>query len=753
MPDNNSEKELTLRDFVAMYRRRRTIMLSVCVAIMAVIAVYCAFCTRRYDATGLLQVQKDSSDAMGLDSLMSMSGAADSASGGLDVNIQLQTQASILQSDTLALRAIKDLQLEDNHDYKPPWYPIQWIIDHAVPNGPPDPPGASLDDSPQRRRRLLKIFSDDLDVEPITGTRLIKVDFLNSDPKVAAAVTNKLIESLIDYNFQTRYEATNQASIWLNGQLTDLRKQAEDLQAKVEQLQRESGVYSFGITDAQGREEAYSAVLDRLQETTQALEQAQQSRILKEAIAKAAESGDAEMLSGLAGNAVSAGMNPSLAVIQNLREQEGTQEAALREAEAKYGTAYPKLDELRAAIAGTNQAINQEVTRVAARAKSDYNVALQTEAGIRQRYDNDKKQADQLNDKAIQFVIVKQEADESRQLYEDLLQRLKEAGVLEGLKSSNITIVDPGRVPAKPKKPNVPLYLSVGLLGGLFLGCGGAFVVDVLDNKIHTVTDLEEILGHNVLGVTPDYLRLPEPVRAELNGSSVLALREPHSTYTEAVRAIRTSVLLARGDRPPKVILITSSIEGEGKSTFSANLSTVLAMQDHRVLLVETDMRKGNLRKQFGLSKEPGLSTLLAGQVQQPPIQRVPGFSKLDAIVSGTTPPNPSELLGSEAMQRWLTVWRELYDFVILDGTPILPVTDAVILDSFADMTILLARSRKTERAQFQRSYHTLNNGKRRYIGVVLNAISPRDRGYYGYYGYSGYRKNAYTGKGSHDEA
>ena len=753
MTDNSLEKELTLRDFVAMYRRRRSVVLGVCLAIVAAIGIYCTFCTRRYDGTGLLQVQKDSSDALGLDSLMSMSGAADSASGGLDVNIQLQTQASILLSDTLALRAIKDLNLENTHDFQPPWYPIQWIIDHAVPNGPPDSPGASLDDSPQRRRRLLKVFSDNLDVEPVTGTRLIKVDFLNSDPKIAAAVTNKLIDSLIDYNFQTRYEATNQASVWLNGQLTDLRKQAEALQAQVADLQRQSGVYSFGITDAQGREEAYSAVLDRLQETTQALEQAQQSRILKEAIAKAAQSGDAEMLSGLAGNAASTGMNPSLAVIQNLREQEGTQEAALREAEAKYGTAYPKLDELRAAIAGTDQAIKQEVVRLAARAKSDYNVALQTEAGIRQRYNDDKKQADQLNDKAIQFVIVKQEADESRQLYEDLLQRLKEAGVLEGLKSSNITVVDPGRVPAKPKKPNVPLYLSLGLFGGLFLGCGGAFVVDVLDNKIHTVTDIEEILGHNVLGVTPDYLRLPEPARGELNGSSVLALREPHSTYTEAVRAIRTSVLLARGDRPPKVILVTSSIEGEGKSTFSANLSTVLAMQDHRVLLVETDMRKGNLRKQFGLSKEPGLSTLLAGQVQQPPIQRVPGFSKLDAIVSGTTPPNPSELLGSEAMQRWLAVWRELYDFVILDGTPILPVTDAVILDAFADMTILLARSRKTERAQFQRSYHTLNNGKRRYIGVVLNAISPRDRGYYGYYGYSGYRKNAYTGKGSHDEA
>src|ERR1019366_7808880 len=153
-----------------------------------------------------------------------------------------------------------------------------------------------------RRRNALKVFSKNLKVKPVAGTRLIEIDYLNPDPKLAAAVVNELAQGLIDYNFQTRYNATNQASSWLTVQLSELRKQSEALQTKVAELESQSGVYSLGTVDAQGHEEAYSGVLDQLQQQTVALSQAQQNRILKGAIAQAAETGNAEMLSGLAGN-------------------------------------------------------------------------------------------------------------------------------------------------------------------------------------------------------------------------------------------------------------------------------------------------------------------------------------------------------------------------------------------------------------------------------------------------------------------
>jgi capsular exopolysaccharide synthesis family protein len=224
-----------------------------------------------------------------------------------------------------------------------------------------------------------------------------------------------------------------------------------------------------------------------------------------------------------------------------------------------------------------------------------------------------------------------------------------------------------------------------------------------------------------------------------------MALREPLSTFTEAMRAIRTSVLLARGDEPPRVILVTSAIAGEGKTVFSTNLAVVLALQGQRVLIVDTDMRRGVLSSQLKLPRGPGLSGVLAGQAQDPPLYRVPGVAHLDALQAGLVPPNASELLSSETMRRWLSIWRDQYDFIVLDGTPVLPVTDAVILDTLADMTILLARSNYTERPQVERSYNILKHNGNRYIGVVLNGIDPHDQSYNGYYGYYGYRKNAYA--------
>ena len=736
------ERELTLRDLLLIYRRRRKIVYGAILLFGALAAIYCAVCTRRYEATGTLQVQKESSESMGLESLMS--GAADSASDALSANITLQTQANILQSDTLALRTIEDLRMEGTQDFQPRWNPVGWLLGQVSPAGPPDPPNASLENAPERRRHALKIFSKNLTVKPVSGTRLIEIDYLNPDPKLAAAVVNKLIESLADYTFQTRYNATNQASEWLSGQLGELRKNSEDLQAKVVDLQRQSGVYSLGTTDAQGREQAYSGVLDRLQQATLAMTQAEQNRILKGAIAQAAAAGNAEMLSGLAGNTMggnSQSMNNSLTVIQNLRQQEATQQAVLQEAEAKYGASYPKLAELRGNIAGLERSIHQEVDRIQGRAKSDYEIAAQTEANTHGQYEQAKQAADKLNDKAIEYAIVREEADQSRGLYEDLLKRLKEAGVLEGLKSSNITVVDPGRTPAKPKRPNVPLYMAIALGGGFFFGCCGALLVDTLDNKINGITDLEEAFGEKILGALPsvDGMNLQ-------NG--VIALDAPQSTYMEALRAIRTGMLLLQSAAPPKVLLVTSSIAGEGKTTISSNLAAALTQHGRRVLLVDVDLRRGGLRRRFNLPAGPGLSALLAGQIEEPVLHSVTGIPNLDLLVAGTSPPDPAELLGSETMRIWLGRWREQYDFVVLDGPPVLPITDSVILNAFVDATLLLARDHMTEKAQVRRSYQMLTRDGKHYVGVVLNCLSQDASSYYGYYGY---KKNAYPYKEDRD--
>jgi capsular exopolysaccharide synthesis family protein len=735
---NSQETELTLRDLLNIYRKRRRVIYATVLFFGIVGAIYCAISTRRYEATGTLQIQKESSDGMGLDSLMSDAGGASDA---LEANVIIQTQASILQSDTLALRTIEKLHMEGTKDFTPHWSPVGWVFGLFSSKGAEDPPGARLEDAPMRRLNALRVFSKNLTVKPVSGTRLIEIHYLNPDPKLAAAVVNELTQALVDYTFQTRYDATNQASAWLTGQLTELRKTSEDLQMKVVKLQRESGVYSLGTVDATGKEMAYSGVLDQLQQATAELSQAQQNRILKGAIAQAAKSGNAEMLSGLAGNSMAGAggagsANSSLTLIQNLRQQESVQQALLREAEAKYGPAYPKLAELRANLAGVERSIGDEVGRVKLRAENDSAVAIQIENSTRKKYERAKQAADELNNKGIEYAITRQEAEGSRLLYEDLLKRLKEAGVLEGLKSSNVTVVDPARVPAKPKKPNVPLYMFTAIGSGFFLGGLIVLLVDTLDNKISGVHDVEEAVGESVLGATPEYeFNLKN---AGSGDCRLVSLIDPKSTYTESVRAIRTAISLSGGGEHSRVILVTSSIPGEGKTTVACDLAVVFAQSEKKVLLVDMDLRRGALRHRMGLPASSGLSALLAGQRQEPELSSIKEAPMLDILLSGTFPPNPSELLESR-LEVLISKWREKYDVVVIDGAPMLPVTDSHIVNPLVDITLLLARSGLTERPQLQRSYRMLTQAGNHFVGVVLNGLRTDDESYYGYYGYHKY--------------
>ena len=747
------ERPLTLGDLRHIFRRRRRILLGSMATCFAIALLACVFSTRRYQASGEIQVQKDSADALGLDSIM---GGAEGASDALDANITLQTQADLLQSDTLALKVIDELNLEESSDFQPRFNPLGPLLRIFAADGAQDRAGLSLEDSPVRRTRALKIFSSHLTVSVVSGTRLIDIHFLSSDPEAAAAVVNHLMHGLVEYTFQTRFTATNDASVWLTGQLSDLKKQAEALQARVIALQRQSGVVSMGVQDSQGRDQAYSVVVDRLQQATAILSQATSNRILKGAVYKIVESGDAELISGLSANGIvngSATMTSSLGLIQGLRIQEATLQGQITQDEAKYGQSYPRLGEARANLASIDRSIQDEISRVAARAKNDFQIARHAEEESRNDFDTEKRRADSLNDKAIEFAIVRQEAEDSRGLYEDLLKRLKEAGVLQGLRSSNITVVDPGRTPSRPKQPNIPVYLCVSLIVGLFLGACAALVADSIDDKIQSVEEIERELELVPLGILP---HLGEPRwygghgnaasprgKAQATGVNSLAIfADPNSPYTEALRALRTALLLAKSSIPPQLLLITSSVAGEGKSILSANLAAVLAQGGKKVLLVDADLHKPSLGTKLGLQSTTGLSEFLTDELRFEHIVEVARLSKLHVLTSGPIPPFPADLLASPRMEEGINRWRQSYDFIVLDSPPVLLVTDAMILASLADATLLVARYGMTNRLSLSRSHRSIKDQSTQdRVGIVLNGVSRGSAFHYEYYGYSGTMK------------
>jgi polysaccharide biosynthesis transport protein len=761
-------KEMTIQDLFALLARRRVLIAAVVAVAIAAAVIKYANTTRMYKGSATIQVQKDSMDALSLNEMM---GTNAPPADALESNITLQTQAQILQSETLAFRVIAALHLEDTADFQPRPSVFGWILGLFSHRGSPGPEGVALEESPQRRSRAVRVFGSNLKVKPMPGTRLISIEYLSSDPKVAAAVANSLVENLIDYNFETRQGATRKASGWLTNQLADLRRQSEELQSRVANMQRDSGMFSDGQADAQGRQQVYAPALDRLQQASVRLGEAKSARIMKGALYEAIKQGDPELISNLAGSGSlqgsSSGVSGSLALLQNLRQQEAQTQAQLNEMSAKFGPNYPRIMELQAGLAGTQRAIRDESGRIAARARNDYEAALNVERKDADDFEDQKKQAQTLNSKAIEYEITRQEAAQSRSLYENLLGRLKEADLVAGLRSSNIAPVDAARVPTKPAKPSLMLYAAAGVGGGIVLAIGAALFREATDHRIYDVSAAKAMMGGSLLAFVPQHNRLGRHERAlwrlsrpaprvaggaanltQPCSSFLIAQLEPHSGFTEALRSLRTAIEnTTLSSSAPRLILITSSVPGEGKTSLSINLAAVHAQTGRRVLLVDTDLRTPTLGSRLGINESSGLSTLLLRDISccEHLPARIPldGHAAFDVIPAGPLPAYPTELLGSDEMARLLEEWSRAYDYIFLDSAPLLPVTDSALLSKMVDFTLVVARHNRTDLRSLQRTSELLRAQGVHRTGVVLNGIRAEDATLFRHYGY---RQTAYYG-------
>ena len=574
----------------------------------------------------------------------------------------------------------------------------------------------------------------------MAGTRLIDVEYLSPDPQLAAAVVNHLLQGLIEKGFQARYDATMQASSWLSSQLADLRTKTHELQAKVVKLQQEAGVFAVGQVDKDGKDQVYNPILDKLQMATQAEAQAQSNRILKGAINEVVKSGNAELISGLGGNAVTGGssstsIGTSLNLIQNLRLQEASLQGQLQELSAKFGPAYPKIAEVRGNLNAVQGAIRAEVGRVAGRAHNDFMVAEQTEEQTRRDFNVDKSEAEALNNKTIEYQMVRQEADQTRSLYDDMSRHLKESGLLAGLRSTNISIVDWAKPSDKPAKPVMLLYLLGSITLGLVVGVLAALLRDVTDAKIQDLREISRELGPMPICVLPY-----QKEQAALAGgtswgakSSLPALDSPRSLLVESLRSLRTSLMLSRSGAPPRSVLVTSPLVGEGKSFLSWNLAILFAKQGKRVLLCDANLRHPWLHRNLEVIPQVGLSTVLAGLSPDHgasaviPVQEVPG---LFLIPAGPLPPYPAELLASHQMADLVKMWEVQYDLVILDAPPVLQFTDSVVLSSMVNSVLLMARHQKTPLPALEKSYRMLeevHSSNDRKINIVINGVKDQN--------------------------
>jgi succinoglycan biosynthesis transport protein ExoP len=743
---HDSQQPLTLQDVLRVLKRRRKAALIFAGGVLALVVLYLAFATRRYAGEATLEFDKQNADMLGVN------GAAAGASDTLDYNITLQTQADILESDTLALQVIKELNLEETEDYRSKWSLFDLPSKFVGLFQPAEPSEANLplEQTTGRRVSVVRKFHNNLKIDVVAGSRMIKITFLNPDRYLASAGANKLLNDYIDYSFQTRYLATTQATGWLGKQLTDLKTQMQADQARAAKLQREAEIYGVGP-------DKHNATLSHLEALDSALTTALATRIVKEAAYRAMQNGDPEVIAGLANSSsvgVANGGGPppnELLTIQTLRRQESDSKAALAQLMEKYGSRNPRVIEATQQLQSVQASIKEESARLAQRAKSDLDIAARTEGMARKVFQEQKVLAENLSDKTIQYEIAANEAASSQQLYEGLSTKLKEAGVMGSLQATNSHIVDPARIPDKPARPRLLLVIAGGLAFALFGGVCTAVLVEAADDTVTTLNDIGTITGLPVLGFIPRYKSL-SGARAEkrLRGSGSIVpsevprprlLVERDPMIGECFRAVRTAVLMSGKEQKSQVIVVSSPLPGEGKTTTALNLALVLAQKGSKVLLVDADMRRSTLEKELKLEsgRSAGLSTALKPGSDDSMIAQSPIHKNLHFLGPGPQPQYPADLLGSPQMTICLDRWRKEYDFVIIDTPPILLVTDTVVLAPEVDGIVVVARHGITSRDALVRTSDLLTSGGGNVLGVLLNAIEKSSDGYYGYYGHQGY--------------
>jgi len=750
-----------------MLRRRRTTAIVTLVLFELVGISTILFLTRRYEASSIIQLEKSGYSGLDMDSLM---GAA--ASGGedsLSVNSDLQTQANIIESPGIVLKVAQNLNLENTYEFQAHHNIFTWALDLLSSSGPPEPPGLSLDQSPHRQRTVLRRFKKDLSTNVVPGTRLIEIKVATPDPVQAANINNALVQAVIQYNSQARYNATSETSKWLEGQLDTLRKQSEANRAKLVDVQKQTGLFGLGGTDSQGKAGIYSPVLDKLQQTEQALSQAEANRFLKEAVYHAVKSGNPEAISQLEGpgNGTGAGVMNSLNLLQSLREQEATIRAQIGKDANVYGARYPRLTSEREALEKVDETIREETNRILERAEKDYTIAVESESAARAEYESERAEATKLNNKTIDYVLLEKEADQSDSLYQSLQKRLQEAGMLEGARSTSISIVDDARPPAKAEKPNIPLLIS----GVILLGPAFAFLIasfrDSIDNNLEDVEALQRD-GYRLIGVLPQFKssangftpRLSDPRslfqesmrRARLlrsNGASPQVERipnvspldenDPNSPFSEAMRRIRSTILLANSSTPPQVILMASGSPGEGKTTVTLALGRSLTQLGKRVLVVEADLRHPTLGGKLDHDATLGLSSFIAQDELRLSDVTVHREGEPDIVLAGPVPLYPAEMLASIRFASFIEQARREYEFILIDSPPALPFADTQILQTYAVLTILIARSGVTPIEALYRCYRLLNGedtepGLKIKLGLIVNHLSTESSGYASYY-------------------
>jgi polysaccharide biosynthesis transport protein len=687
-----SERNLPLAAYWYVLLKHRWTIFSVAFVLTAVVAIVSFVMTPIYKATAHLEIEPETP------------GSANELYQKADADdIFLQTQIQVLKSENLAWQTIGQLGLAAKLGVIPREKLTKEEIDkHKV--------------------QLIDAFENNLKIELLSKTRMLSVGFEGPEPQLAAQVATGLVNNYLDYNFRQKYEAIRRSG-WMEQQLDELKANVEKSQQAVVTYEQQNQIVNSG--------EKQNVLEQMLGDLSRNLTNATSDRIEKESLYRQVLANRNQMASLVHDD-----------LLEKLEEKLADLKEQHTQTVAQYGPNFPNAKRLQLQVDEAQAQIEREQSRVLDRMNRDFNAAHNRERLAETAVVHQKDDVGRLNQLLVRDNILRHEFDTNQQLYESLLQRLKDATVSAGLRSTNIHLVDSALPPRLPVRPRKLLNIAIAFWAGMILGVMVAFAQEALDSSIKTAEEAEALIVTPALGIIP-FERISgflQRAISKKSGADQLALtltKRPNCSMSEAFRALGTAVCMPSNST--KTLLITSAQNGEGKTTTALNLAQALAQRKGPVLIMDCDLRKGGVAQALGIRNHTGLSNVLSGELDVSQVaQQYAPQPNLWVLTSGPVPFNPVRLLASQNMATLLDRLAESFEYVIIDSPPVLAVTDAAILSCLVDGVLLVAASGSTERGGLVRTRRILVGAGARILGIAVNKLDPRSPGY-GNYAYSKY--------------
>jgi polysaccharide biosynthesis transport protein len=692
-----------LLEYWLIIQRRRWAILGIVMLALVAALVATLLMTPQYTARARLEISRQQQRVTNVEGV-------DARDAGRDEEFY-ETQYALLRARSVAERVARTLRLASN----PEFFEAHGAVpagSEALGDGNRPPTREQLR---EREEQAIGLLQENVLISPLARSSLVDISYTSASPALSANIANAWAQQFIADSIDRRFASTADARRFLENRLNELRGRVQRSERELVNYANRNGIIVFEERSEEGRTTTGQTLTStQLEAMNRALQEATAERVAAQARASTQSRANAASLT-----------NPTLTALRQRRAEAAANYAQMM---VQFEPGYPPARALREQMQTLDSAIAREESRIASTVNAEYRAAVAREQALQQRVSALTQALVAEEHNKIQYNIIQNDVDTNRELYDGLLQRYREIGVA-GVSANNIAIVDQAQVPSGPSSPNLPLNLAIALVAGLGLAGAAILVLEQFDEGLRHPSDVNRLLRVPLLGSVPD---VGEDEALDL-------LKDPKSTVSEAYLTVRSNLAFSTDHGVPKSFLVTSTTPGEGKSTTSVAIASVLARTGKRVLLVDADMRSPSLHHFFGVEGKPGFSSYLAGEQDwEKLIQRLP-LENLSLMSAGMSPPSAAELLSTDRPRQLITSLLQAFDHVVVDSPPLLGLADAPLLSRATEGVVYVVEAEGVAARGVNASLDRLRASQAHLLGVVLTKLKMEGSLAYGYgyeYGY-----------------